>query len=232
MNFLRLNIKLPAVCVMLLSFVMSVAASATTLSGVVIDSVSGAPVPYASVVLVKNGWGKLTDGKGRFSLSAELPDTLAVSAMGYSKKMIPVATAGGRMKIVISPDGVLLGEVIVRPRKEKYSKKNNPAVDFVNRIRRTSDLTDPRRNDYYNFDKYERITIALDNINPESNKNLILKKFDFLRDHIDTSEVSGKPILNISTREKASSVHFRKDPKADKEVIAGVRQSGLDDFGF
>lgn len=230
MNFLRLNIKLPAVCVMLLSFVMSVAASATTLSGVVIDSVSGAPVPYASVVLVKNGWGKLTDGKGRFSLSAELPDTLAVSAMGYSKKMIPVATAGGRMKIVISPDGVLLGEVIVRPRKEKYSKKNNPAVDFVNRIRRTSDLTDPRRNDYYNFDKYERITIALDNINPESNKNLILKKFDFLRDHIDTSEVSGKPILNISTREKASSVHFRKDPKADKEVIAGVRQSGLDDF--
>lgn len=125
---------------------------------------------------------------------------------------------------------IRLAEVIVRPGKEKYSKKNNPAVDFVNKIRRASDLTDPRRNDNYNYNQYERITIALDNISPESDKNLILKKFGFLREHIDTSEVSGRPILTISTREKTSETHFRRNPKQEKVIVTGLRQEGLDDF--
>ncbi|MCM1292796.1 MAG: DUF5686 and carboxypeptidase regulatory-like domain-containing protein [Bacteroides sp.] len=177
------------------------------------------------------GWGKTTDDKGRFSFNQiSLPDTLVVSAMGYRKIYIPVSSARSKIDIRIPADGVQLGEVVVRPKKEKYSKKNNPAVDFVNKIRESEYMTDPRRNPYYNFDKYQRITIALNNISAESDKNLILKKFDFLRDNIDTSEVSGRPILNVSMREKLSTVHYRKDPESTKEYIEGVNQVGLDDF--
>ncbi len=202
-------------------------------SGVVRDSVSREPVPYASVMLKSVGWGKLTDEKGRFKISVNdqrtINDTIHISAMGYTARAVPV-NGEKKLEIYISPDGVRLNEVVVRPKKEKYSKKNNPAVDLVNNIRNSQDHNDPRRNDYYSFDKYERITIALNNISPDSDKNLILKKFGVLKEHIDTSEISGKPILNISTREKKSNIFFRKNPHAEKEHIDGLSQSGLDDF--
>lgn len=202
-------------------------------SGVIRDSVTREPVPYASVMLKSVGWGKLTDEKGRFKILVNdqrtINDTIQISAIGYAAKAVPV-NGEKKMDIYISPDGVKLNEVVVRPKKEKYSKKNNPAVDLVNNIRNSQDLNDPRRNDYYSFDKYERITIALNNISPDSGKNLILKKFGMLKEHIDTSEISGKPILNISTREKKSNIYFRKNPHAEKEHIGGISQSGLDDF--
>lgn len=201
------------------------------INGIVVDSLSHDPVPFASVKLKSAGWGKLTDGSGKFSLEGiQKGDTVVVSAMGFTPKVYVYDGRKTNLRYEIVADGVKLNEVVVRPKKEKYSKHNNPAVDFVNRIRQSYDAIDPRRNPYYGFDKYERITIALNNISPESNKNLILKKFDFLREHIDTSEVSGKPILNISTREKRSHQYFRKNPHSEKEMIEGVSQAGLDDF--
>lgn len=207
---------------------------AKVISGVVRDSISHEPVPYASVMLKNAGWGKLTDANGKFKIEIDnskslLTDTLVVSVMGYTTKSIK-AESGKKLDIFIVSDGIKLSEVVIRPKKEKYSKKNNPAVDFVTSIRNNQNLNNPRRNDYYSFDKYERITIALNNINAESNKNLILKAFDNLRSYIDTSEVSGKPILNISTREKKSKIYYRKEPKTEKEHIEGVSQKGLDDF--
>lgn len=201
------------------------------ITGKVIDSLSHEPVPYASVKLKNAGWGKLTDPSGKFSLeNVSKGDTIVVSAMGFSPKTVVYDGRKKNLQLEIVADGLRLNEVVVRPKKEKYSKHNNPAVDFVNRIRKSYDMTDPRRNPFYGYDKYERITIALNDINPESDKNLILKKFDFLREHIDTSEVSGKPILNISTREKMSHHYYRKDPRSEKEIIGGVSQRGLDDF--
>ena len=94
-----------------------------------------------------------------------------------------------------------MSEVVIKPKKEKYSKKNNPAVAFVTSIRNNQNLNNPRRNDYYSFDKYERITIALNNISAESNKNLILKTFDIF--HLQTN-----PNLNMIDTIYTLQVHF------------------------
>lgn len=206
-------------------------AIAATIHGVVRDSLTNEPVPYAAVRMLSNGYGKLSDEAGRFDVwTNRLSDTLVVSAMGFTTKKVPVKASTSRMDVFLVPDGLQLDEVVIRPKKEKYSKKNNPAVDFVTKIRNSQQLTDPRRNDYYNYDKYQRMTIALNNFNPESEKNLILKKFPFLKNYVDTSEVSGLPKLNVSVREKASTVHYRRDPHAEKEYVTGVRQNGLDDL--
>lgn len=215
-----------------LLFVLPSHAAGFTVSGTVCDSVTKRIVPYATVKANTTNWVIQASDKGKFSLSLNsLPDSLTVSALGFTTTTIPYSEflRSGK-KIYIASTGVKLNEVVVKPHKEKYSKKNNPAVDFVNKIRNARDLTDPKRNDNYNYSQYERITIALNNISPESNRNLILKKFDFLRDHIDTSEVSSTPILTLSTREKLSEVHYRKSPKSQKEEIQAMRQEGLDDF--
>lgn len=126
---------------------------------------------------------------------------------------------------------VNLDEVIVKPGKEHYSKKNNPAVDFVSRIRENADLGDPMRKDNYNFERYECITLAINNITDTiGGGNGLMKKFSFLNEYVDTSEVTGRPILPISIKEKVSKIYNRKTPSATKEYITGLRRKGVDDI--
>lgn len=126
---------------------------------------------------------------------------------------------------------VNLEEVTVKPGKEHYSKKNNPAVDFVGRIRENAELGDPLRKDNYNFERYERITIALNDIADSiGTDGGLLKKFQFLNEYVDTSEVTKKPILPLSIKEKVSNIYNRKDPRATREFITGLRRKGLDDI--
>lgn len=126
---------------------------------------------------------------------------------------------------------VNLDEVIVKPGKELYSKKNNPAVDFVSRIRENADLGDPMRKDNYNFERYECITLAINNITDTiGGGNGLMKKFNFLNEYVDTSEVTGRPILPISIKEKVSKIYNRKTPSATREYITGLRRKGVDDI--
>ena len=213
----------------LLALIFAVlSAQSAGLRGVVIDSVSREPVPYVALFVVNSGKGTLTDDAGRFYFRDVAPsDSLRVSVMGYGTKTVPVG--GSDMTVEIVPSGVRLNEVVVRPKKEKYSKKNNPAVEFLERIRAAREMTDPKRNDYFNYDKYERMSMAVNDFNP-SEGSWLNKKFDFLKDYVDVSEISGKPILNISVREKSSTVNYRRDPRSEHEHVKGMRQEGIDDI--
>lgn len=234
MSNLRLHLRIAIYSLFILA-IFPVTARNVTVSGFVTDSQSKEPVPFATVMLKGTERGVLSDDTGHYSVTTSLPfDSVTVSAIGYTTKTVGVKSKGGMLKldIAIHPSGVQLGEVIARPKRVHYSKKNNPAVDFMEKIRHTQDKNDPRRHDNYNYDKYERITLAINNYQAgDSGKQSGLgKHFAFLREYVDTSEVSGKPILNVALREKLSSVHYRKDPEAQKEYVTGLRSSGLDEI--
>ncbi len=220
------------VSVILISF--SASGRNVTVRGVVRDSLTREPIPYASVLLKGTDRGVLTDDNGRYTIVTTLPfDSVMASSLGYTTKAVASRKRGDNVQVDIDlvSTGVLLGEVIAKPKREHYSKKNNPAVAFMEKIRHTQDLNDPRRHDNYNYNKYERITLALNDYQfNDSAKRGFDKMFSFVKEYIDTSEVSGKPILNVALREKLSSVHYRKEPKSEKEFITGLRSSGIDEM--
>lgn len=212
---------------------LKVDAQNITISGVVRDSITHNPIPFASVLLLDTDRGELTNDKGKFSITTGLkPKAVRVSAMGYTTKDINVSPRKNiQLTIDLVSTGVLLNEVTAHPKKEHYSKKNNPAVDFMEKIRATQDLNDPRRMPYYNYDKYERITLAINDYHfNDSAKSGIDKKFSFLKEYVDTSDVSGKPILNVALREKSSNVYYRHEPEREREYVTGLRTSGLDEI--
>ena len=47
----------------------------------------------------------------------------------------------------------MLQEVIVKPKKEKYSRKNNPAVELMRKVVASKKRTDLDLNDYYHYNK-------------------------------------------------------------------------------
>lgn len=203
-------------------------ATTQTVSGVVVDSITGEPVPYAAVLLTATDRGALTDADGFFSLTTALPfKGVQVSVMGYSTKTVSRPRHGERMRIELVPTGMKLAEVVIKPKKEKYSKKNNPAVDLMRRVRAGAEKNAPERNPWYNYDKYERITLALDDV---SEDGALVRKFPLLKEHMDTSALTGRPILNVALREKSSRVSYRRDPESRKELVAGLRHEGIDDM--
>ena len=203
-------------------------AAAFRVQGVVIDSLSRETVPYVAVAPVTGGGGVLTDDQGRFLIT--VPDgcrALTVSSMGFETKTVAVdPSMKKRITVELNPGGVALGEVVARPRRQKYSKKNNPAVEFMKRIATMGDSTDPRRNAYYSYDFYEKITLALNGLKRD---NKMFQGFPQLLEYMDTSEVSGSPILNISVKEKAGDYHYRRSPAAEKTYITGIANRGVDE---
>lgn len=202
------------------------------LSGVVRDSVSHEPIPYVAIYLKGTNKGILTDSNGKFKISShEQFNALTLSVMGYQGKEIDIPRRSNyNLTLEMVPTGVALKEVVVKPKKEKYSKKNNPAVMFVEKIMARQDLTDPRRNDYYNYDKYERISLGFNDFKKDGPHKWMFDKFPFIEDYIDTSEVSGKPILNLSVKEKSSNMHYRKKPNSEKEYVTGIKREGIDNI--
>ena len=203
----------------------------TIIRGVVTDSITGEGLPYVSLIFKGTTIGIATDGDGNFSFSA-LTDVknLEVSYLGYDTKEVKVIPGKtNNLKIKLAPNGITLNEVVVKPKKEKYSKKENPAVKFVKQVIASRESNDPRNHDYFQYDQYEKMVFAMNDYHPKPKKNGKPGKFDFLIDFVDTLDV-GTTILPVSEKEKVESVYYRKEPKAEKRIVKGNKSSGVDEI--
>ena len=207
------------------------ASSLIEVKGVVRDSVTNETLPFASVYFKNTTDGVMTDEKGNFSLkSYSESKTLIVSMMGYKEKQIRVGESGKILRVLLAPETYQLSEIVVKPKKEQYSKKNNPAVDFVKGMIDNKNAGDPRNNDYFSYEHYEKLTFALDNFTPETQKMWNNKRFNFMFDYADTSEISGKPILTVALKETLADVYYRKSPKTEKRLVRAVKRDGVDEI--
>lgn len=203
----------------------------TIIKGVVTDSITGERLPYVSLIFKGTTIGTATDGDGNFSFST-LTDVknLEVSYLGYDTKEVKVIPGKtNNLKIKLAPNGITLNEVVVKPKKEKYSKKENPAVKFVKQVIASRESNDPRNHDYFQYDQYEKMVFAMNDYHPKPKKNGKSGKFDFLIDFVDTLDV-GTTILPVSEKEKVESVYYRKEPKSEKRIVKGNKSSGVDEI--
>ena len=202
----------------------------TQITGLVRDSVSGEGVPYASISLVGTDEGTLASDKGGFVINSRARfNKLRVTAMGYDAREVPVKVGQGSVVVIdLVPSGVQLGELVVHKGKEKYSKKNNPAVDLIRELRRRRDDNDPRRHPHYGYSQYERMMLGFGDLDG------LLKKPDeqrWIDEYADTSLLTGKRVLPVSIKETVARDYYTHDPDAHRQVILGVKSAGIDE-GF
>lgn len=199
----------------------------TTVHGVVRDSVTNEPIEYATVRFDGTSIGKLTDDDGKFTISnTSGTQTLIVSLMGYDTKTIKIqARQVSKIDVKLKATGVQLGEVVVRKTKERYSKKDNPAVELIKKVIEHKHDYLITSKDYYNNNEYDRILFALNEY--DSAKGL-LKKMKFFSKYADSSLIDSKAILPFSVRETMSDVYYRKNPKTTRRVVTAYQNEGID----
>ena len=200
------------------------------IKGLVTDSVSGEPLPYVSIIVKGTTTGAATDLDGRFSLtvpSSASGKMLEVSYLGYSTKQVPLKS-GQSLSIQLAPTGIALNEVVVKPGRERYRRRDNPAVAFVKNVIEHRDANDPRNHDYYSYDRYQKMVFAMNDYKPKKREDGKTGKFDFLEEFIDTLDV-GTTILPISEKEHFETVYYRRDPHSEKRLVKGDKSAGVDE---
>ena len=198
--------------------------------GFIRDSLTNEELPGVSVYIRGTTIGTATDINGYFSFEATTDSAvLGVSYLGYEEYFLPLKKTGNnKVNILLQPTAYQLADVYIRPTKEKYSKKENPAVEFIREVIKRREQHSPREHDFYSYDTYEQKSFAFNDFNEEeAREKWIYRKVDFIFDYIDTSVVSGKPILPVFNEEIIESNYYRKSPKSDRKVIQGIKRSGL-----
>jgi hypothetical protein len=204
----------------------------TTVSGVVRDSITGEPLGYASILFENSTIGTMSDEEGMFSLQNDKSLTrLIVSSLGYVTKIITLSArqVNSTLDILISPTSFNISEVVVKPTRERYSRKDNPAVELIKKVIEHKDENRIEAKDEYQVELYEKLSMSLDNFNPDFEKNKFMQKLKFIKNYMDTSEFNGKPILTLSVRETLSDKYYRKQPKTQKTIVKAKQLQGIDE---
>lgn len=197
--------------------------------GVVTDSENGERLSFVNVYSKKNKKGTTTDLNGVFTLYLPVGANVEVTSLGYSPESQTVTASRDTMRFMMSPSSTELVEVVVKPKKQKYSKKNNPAVELMRRVRSDREKHDPSENPYYSYDRYDKMVLGLNNYNgylPDSAGN-VKGKFKAISELVDTGVWTGKRILDLSLKEKFVTSISENGSKA-KEIVVAQRNNGVD----
>ena len=210
---------------------LSHAQSFTSASGIDKDSITGEPLPFVSVYFDGSTIGAMTDDNGTFTLQNNQGYTkLAAASLGYDTKFIDLKPGkkNDNLEVLLKPTAFEISEVVVKPKREKYTRKDNPAVELIKKVIAHKNDNRIEAKPEYQTEVYEKLSLSLDNFNPNLDKNKFLKKFKFIKNYLDTSEFNGKPILTVSVRENLSDFYYRKSPKAEKTIVRAKRMQGID----
>ncbi len=201
-------------------------------TGVVVDAKTRQPLDYVNVYYDGHNVGVMTDAKGRFELKEEPKWTeLTISTMGYVTKVIKLVPGKSKnLKIELVSQPRQIEQVTVEAKKGRYSRKNNPAVEFMRKVIEHKKFNDLHTKDFVSYSKYEKMVLSLNEFTEKVFEESEMKKFAFLKDHVERCPETGKLILPVSVDETISEIIYRKSPKSEKTIVKAHNSTGVNEL--
>jgi len=202
------------------------------IQGVVTDAETGEPLPFLNVFYEGKGVGGITDMDGQYTVPKYVEwKELVFSSVGYQTQVVPISVNTKILNVKMNPLDHTLDEVVIRPRKEKYSRKNNPAVELMKKVVANKELDNLKQRDYYSYNTYQKLTFAVNDITADSLKeSKIFKKFPFFKDQVEYCPEIEKNILAVSVDETVTQNIYRKSPESEKSIVKGINSTGVNEL--
>ena len=202
-------------------------AQLTKMMGTVVDALTKEPIPFVNVFFMGSSIGTISDFNGEFSLETmNAGDSITASAIGYnSQTKIIYKNQFQTIKFELSPNSYGLSEVVIHAGE-------NPAEILLRKVIAAKEQNNQKNFDFYQYEMYNKIQFDANNLTEKFKSKKILRPFNFIFNHIDTSTVNGKAFLPIFLTETLSDVYYRKTPRAKKEVIKASKVSGFENESF
>lgn len=209
---------------------------AQNLQGRIIDAQSKEGIPFGTILVLgtQKPVGTSSNVQGHFSL--QIPQellgkpqiSLRISSVGYETKEYTwhSHSAHNLGTIALSELSNELETLVVRPKKERYRKKNNPAVMLIERAIAAKDSNQIKLFPDYSFQEYEKVLISQVGVSKGKKYfGLSAKTVDVYK---DSSELVGLNTMPLSLREK-QTVFASRGGTTLSPVITGRRIHGIED---
>lgn len=207
---------------------MLVTSVGAQIRGVVIDAENGDTILYPSASYKGQHVAVSGNAMGEYSIERHDGWQLTFSAVGYKSKTVKIsASTPSQLDVKLSPDTKQLNEVVVKSKRGKYSRKDNPAVELMRRVIAAKKKTDLENHDYLQYTKYQKLTCAINDITQADVDSGFIGKHRWLLDQVETSPYNNKLILPISVDETVTQHIYRKNPKSEKNIIQGQNSTGI-----
>lgn len=199
--------------------------SQTKIQGIVLDSKTNQPLPFASIVTNTN-FGTLTDIDGEFYIKAKNTfNKISISYVGYTSVTVSINENDKFISVKLKASVENLDEVLI-------TAKENPALQIIrNAIKNKPKNNIEKSLNSFKFNTYNKILVTA---NPDSIKGsvdsvFVLKEGVKSFKKLDSANYKFKKEIDkqhLYISEKISEFQFQKGKKK-KEVILASRMAGL-----
>lgn len=195
-------------------------------SAKVIDAQTGEPVSFATAQYIDSlSVNAVADVEGRFSVPIlDGISRLMVRCVGYKPQTVTVnyTLLHQQATIKLFSESLMVGEVVVKSRRERYRRKDNPAVELMRRVIATNQQLRMDQNESYNMQRYSKHVVAFNEVSPKTFKSGFLRHFDFLKEHAEPCPETGKLILPIIVNEKIENDNY--DGNSRRHILSTVAE--------
>jgi len=201
--------------------------SAQVITGTITDSEYKDPLPSVRIRYVDDQKTLVASNiNGKYKIAARR-GKLMFEMVGFDTKIVEVKGKSQTLNIQMVESTKALNEVEIVKKRTKYSRKNNPAVEMMRKVIAAKNGVDMYQNDYFSYTKYEKMTMALNEVTEKVFEEDHFKRFPFLKEHVEICPETGKLILPLTVDEKVSRQIYRKSPKSEKTIVQGQRNEGI-----
>ena len=201
------------------------------ISGVIKDAETKQAIPSVTVSYKGHRIAVASGLDGRYVIQKMVGWNMTFSAVGYVSQTIMIEDRTPvKIDIQLQPDMKMLQNVVVKSKRQRYSRKNNPAVELMRKVIEHKRLTNLSNKDYYQYNKYQKLTLAANDITPEKLQNSIFRKKKWILDQIEPCPYNNKLILPISVDETVTKKLYRRHPHDEKNIIMGQNSTGIGDL--
>ena len=197
----------------------------TQLRGIIINSNTKQPLPFATVITNTNIIS-LTNVDGNFFInSSKKFKEITISYVGFSTTTISVQEKDTFITVKLNPTVENLNEVFITATK-------NPAIEIIQKTIKNKPLNNIEKAlDYFDFDTYNKILVTAnpDSISSKIDSVFILKNGEKTFERLDSTNYEFKKEIekqHLYISERISNYRFQKGKKT-KEIVLASRMAGL-----
>lgn len=221
--------RLKAIFILLLIATLKVGAQQIT--GVVADDATGDSIPAVSIRYKGQDRSYVSNVDGTFAITRHNGRYVTFSAVGYHSLRILISdNTPQQMRITLKADTKNLSGVTVKAKKGKYRRKENPAVALMRRVIAVKKRTDIANHDFYQYNKYQKMTVAINDITAKDLESKRFTKSKWMLNQVESCVYNNKMILPLLVDETLSKHIYRKDPHTEKTIIEGQKTEGVNQF--
>ena len=209
-------------------FIVSVTFSQKTVTGMVIDSETKSPLPFANIISnIKTG--SITDADGSFEFdNKEKINSITISYIGYKSQSIDINDSSSNYyKVELQKDIQNLNEIVL-------NGNENPALLIIKKAIDNRESNDPQKAlNTYKFNAYNKLLVtanadsingSIDSIFKKRRGGLKFKKVDSTN-YVLKKQLSRSHIFMI---EKVSEFSFTEQ-KGQREKVLANRIAGFEE---